>query len=92
MLLLGLVLGALLGAAVTLLVLRERLRSALTQNRAGEDSADRLLRLADERHERDVARRDAAEEEREAELQRTADRVYRMIEDRIRRERRRLGL
>ena len=28
----------------------------------------------------------------EAELQRTADRVYRMIEDRIRRERRRLGL
>ena len=71
MLLLGLVLGALLGAAVTLLVLRERMRSALTQNRAGEDSADRLLRLADERHERDVARRDAAEEEREAELQRT---------------------
>lgn len=71
MLLLGLVLGALLGAAVTFLVLRERMRSALTQNRAGEDSADRLLRLADERHERDVARRDAAEEEREAELQRT---------------------
>ena len=28
----------------------------------------------------------------EAELQRTADRVYRMIEDRIRKERRRLGL
>ena len=28
----------------------------------------------------------------DAELQRTADRVYRMIEDRIRRERRRLGL
>ncbi len=71
MLLLGLVLGALLGAAGTFLVLRERMRSALTQNRAGEDSADRLLRLADERHERDVARRDAAEEEREAELQRT---------------------
>ncbi|WP_246821660.1 DNA recombination protein RmuC [Brachybacterium sp. HMSC06H03] len=71
MLLLGLVLGALLGAAVTFLVLRERMRSALTQNLAGEDSADRLLRLADERHERDVARRDAAEEEREAELQRT---------------------
>ena len=71
MLLLGLILGALLGAAVTFLVLRERMRSALTQNRAGEDSADRLLRLADERHERDVARRDAAEEEREAELQRT---------------------
>lgn len=71
MLLLGLVLGALLGTAVTFLVLRERMRSALTQNRSGEDSADRLLRLADERHERDVARRDAAEEEREAELQRT---------------------
>ena len=49
MLLLGLVLGALLGAAGTFLVLRERMRSALTQNRAGEDSADRLLRLADER-------------------------------------------
>lgn len=71
MLLPGLVLGALLGAAGTFLVLRERMRSALTQNRAGEDSADRLLRLADERHERDAARRDAAEEEREAELQRT---------------------
>lgn len=71
MLLLGLVLGALLGAAVTFLVLRERMRAAHTQRSAGEDSADRLLRLADERHERDVARRDAAEEEREAELQRT---------------------
>ena len=71
MLLLGLVLGALLGAAVTFLLLRERMRAAHTQRRAGEDSADRLLRLADERHERDVARRDAAEEEREAELQRT---------------------
>ncbi|WP_234695718.1 MULTISPECIES: DNA recombination protein RmuC [Brachybacterium] len=71
MLLLGLVLGALLGAAVTFLLLRERMRAAHTQRSAGEDSADRLLRLADERHERDVARRDAAEEEREAELQRT---------------------
>lgn len=71
MLLLGLVLGALLGAAVTFLVLRERMRAAHTQRSAGEESADRLLRLADERHERDVARRDAAEEEREAELQRT---------------------
>ena len=71
MLLLGLVLGALLGAAATFLLLRERLRTALEQRRTGEDSADRLLRLADERHERDVARRDAAEEEREAELQRT---------------------
>lgn len=28
----------------------------------------------------------------EAEIQRTADRVYQMLEDRIRRERRRLGL
>ena len=71
MLLLGLVLGALLGAAVTFLLLRERMRAAHTQRSAGEESADRLLRLADERHERDVARRDAAEEEREAELQRT---------------------
>ena len=71
MLLLGLVLGALLGAATTFLVLRERLRAALARQRTSEDSADRLLRLADERHERDVARRDAAEEEREAELQRT---------------------
>lgn len=71
MLLLGLVLGALLGAAATFLVMRERARAALQVRRAGEESADRLLRLADERHERDVARRDAAEEEREAELQRT---------------------
>ena len=37
MLLLGLVLGALLGAAVTFLLLRERMRAALTQNRAGEE-------------------------------------------------------
>ena len=71
MLLLGLVLGALLGATAAFLLLRERTRTALEQRRTGEDSADRLLRLADERHERDVARRDAAEEEREAELQRT---------------------
>ena len=70
-LLLGLALGALLGAAVTYLLLRERVRAAASGRQAAEDSADRLLRLADERHERDVARRDAAEEEREAELQRT---------------------
>ena len=70
-LLLGLVLGALVGAAVTYLLLRERARSAAMDRQGTEDSADRLLRLADERHERDVARRDAAEEEREAELQRT---------------------
>src|SRR5699024_4546564 len=44
---------------------------ALPRHRADADSAGQLLRLADERHERDVARRDAAEEEREAELQRT---------------------
>jgi len=71
MLLLGIVLGALLGATVTSLFLRDRMRTALAQRSAGEDSSERLLRLADERHERDVARRDAAEEEREAELQRT---------------------
>lgn len=70
-LLLGLALGALIGAAVTYLLLRERVRAAASGRQAAEDSADRLLRLADERHERDVARRDAAEEEREAELQRT---------------------
>lgn len=37
-------------------------------------------------------RQNAAPRISETELQRTADRVYRMIEDRIRRERRRLGL
>ena len=41
---------------------------------------------------REEPERAAAPRISEAELQRTADRVYRMIEDRIRRERRRLGL
>ena len=41
---------------------------------------------------REEPERAAASRISEAELQRTADRVYRMIEDRIRRERRRLGL
>ncbi|ATG54213.1 DNA recombination protein RmuC [Brachybacterium ginsengisoli] len=71
MLLLGLVLGAVLGAVLTWLVLRERARGREQSLRSESDSAGQLLRLADERHERDVARRDAAEEEREAELQRT---------------------
>ncbi|WP_394215308.1 DNA recombination protein RmuC [Brachybacterium vulturis] len=71
MLLLGLVLGAALGAILTWLVMRERARGLEQSRRADGDSAGQLLRLADERHERDVARRDAAEEEREAELQRT---------------------
>ena len=64
MLLLGIALGALFGAVATWLVMRERARSQ-------GDASAQLLRLADERHERDAARRDAAEEEREAELQRT---------------------
>ena len=71
MLLLGLVLGAALGAVLTWLVMRERARGLEQLRRTDADSAGQLLRLADERHERDVARRDAAEEEREAELQRT---------------------
>ncbi len=71
MLLLGLVLGAALGAVVTWLLQRERARTAELQRRAESDAAGQLLRLADERYERDTARRDAAEEEREAELQRT---------------------
>ena len=71
MLLLGLVLGLGLGAVVTWLVTRERLRRVEESRRAGSETTGQLLRLADERHERDVARRDAAEEEREAELQRT---------------------
>lgn len=71
MLLLGLILGAVLGAVTTWLLLRERARSAALAQRTQVDAAGQLLRLADERHERDVARRDAAEEEREAELQRT---------------------
>src|SRR5699024_2407919 len=71
MLLLGLLLGAVLGAVLTWLVMRERARGLEQRRRTDADSAGHLLRLADERHERDVARRDAAEEEREAELQRT---------------------
>ena len=71
MLLVGLILGAAIGAAVTWMVLRERARSLHESNRADAETSGQLLRLADERHERDVARRDAAEGEREAELQRT---------------------
>ena len=71
MLLLGLILGAALGALASWLVMRERARVAELRHHSSADSAGQLLRLADERHERDVARRDAAEEEREAELQRT---------------------
>jgi len=71
MLLLGIVLGAALGAVISWLVMRERVRTLDQQQRAGVDASGHLLRLADERHERDVARRDAAEEEREGELQRT---------------------
>ncbi|MDN5685639.1 MAG: DNA recombination protein RmuC [Brachybacterium sp.] len=71
MLLLGLILGAALGAVASWLVMRERARTLEQGRRADSDASGQLLRLADERHERDVARRDAAEEEREAELQRT---------------------
>ena len=71
MLLLGLVLGAAVGAVATWLLLRERTLHRERGRRAQSDAAGALLRLADERHERDVARRDAAEEEREADLQRT---------------------
>ncbi|MGP5385427.1 DNA recombination protein RmuC [Brachybacterium tyrofermentans] len=71
MLLLGIALGAALGAVLSWLVMRERVRTLDQQQRAGADASGHLLRLADERHERDVARRDAAEEEREVELQRT---------------------
>lgn len=71
MLLLGLVLGAFIGAVVTWMVLRERARNLHESQRAESEASGQLLRLADERHERDVARRDAAEGEREAELQRT---------------------
>ncbi|MGP5625190.1 DNA recombination protein RmuC [Brachybacterium alimentarium] len=71
MLLLGLMLGVALGAAATWLVVRERAQHLEQRRRTDSDTAGSLLRLADERHERDVARRDAAEEEREAELQRT---------------------
>jgi DNA recombination protein RmuC len=71
MLLLGILLGAAMGAVVTWLIMRERARSLELRQRAGSDASTQLLRLADERHDRDVARRDAVEEEREAELQRT---------------------
>ena len=71
MLLLGLVLGAAIGVVATWMVLHERVRTLRESQRADSEATGQLLRLADERHERDVARRDAAEEEREAELQRT---------------------
>lgn len=71
MLLLGLMLGAALGAVLTWLLMRERARNAALQQRTQAESSVQLLRLADERYERDTARRDAAEEEREADLQRT---------------------
>src|SRR5690625_5335636 len=71
MLLLGLVLGAAIGVVATWMVLHERVRTLRESQRADSEATGQLLRLADERHERDVARRDAAEEEREAELHRT---------------------
>src|SRR5699024_7436909 len=71
MLLLGLVLGAAIGVVATWMVLHERVRTPREAQRDDPEATGQPLRLADERHERDVARRDAAEEEREAELQRT---------------------
>src|SRR5699024_816398 len=59
MLLLGLILGAALGALASWLVMRERARVAELRHHSSADSAGQLLRLADERHERDVARRHA---------------------------------
>lgn len=52
MLLLGLVLGAALGAVLAWLVMRERARGLEQSRRADGDSAGQLLRLADERQDR----------------------------------------
>lgn len=71
LLLLGFVLGLALGALGAASVMRERLRAASERSSTQSESSEQLLRLADERFERDSARRSAAEEEREAELQRT---------------------
>ncbi|WP_232820255.1 DNA recombination protein RmuC [Brachybacterium sp. YJGR34] len=71
LLLLGLVLGIVLGAGATWMLMRERARADAARLRTDAETSGQLLRLADERYERDTARRDAAEEEREAELQRT---------------------
>src|SRR5690625_32891 len=71
MLLLGLVLGAAIGVVATWMVLHDRVRTLREAQRAASEATGKLLRLPDERHKREVARRDAAEEEREAELHRT---------------------
>lgn len=49
MLLLGMALGAALGAIVAWLLLRERARAAELRQRTQADSSGQLLRLADER-------------------------------------------
>ncbi|MCS6711168.1 DNA recombination protein RmuC [Brachybacterium sp. EF45031] len=71
MLLLGLVLGALIGAVITWLAMREVLHRREQARDAHTGAFDQLLLLADERFARDAARRDAVEEERQAHLQRT---------------------
>src|SRR5690625_7387101 len=71
MLLLGLVLGAAIGVVATWMVLHERVLTLRESQRPDSEATGQLLRLADERHEREVARRDAAEEGRGAEQQPT---------------------
>lgn len=66
-LLIGLLVGGVLGAALAVLVLRRAPAPAADQPRASQE----LLELAEERFARDAARRDAVEAAREAELQRT---------------------
>lgn len=70
-LLLGLTLGLLLGSLLCWLFLRDRLRAAAHAIDEQDRTARALARWADERFERDAARRDAAEHEREAQMHRT---------------------
>ncbi|MDO5662649.1 MAG: DNA recombination protein RmuC [Brachybacterium sp.] len=70
-LLVGAAIGAMIGAIATFLVMRERARALDHLHRSSGDTSMMLRQLADERFERDAARREATEQARDAVLQRT---------------------
>lgn len=70
-LLTGLLLGAALGAIGGVLVMRERHRTQLSRQGSQAESSRALMDLAGERFERDTARREATDQARDAQLQRT---------------------
>lgn len=70
-LVLVLLLGIALGATGTFLIMRERSRSAETRREEQAGASAMLLDLAGERFDRDTARREAADQAREASLHRT---------------------